>query len=305
MLKLNDPYGISIYFYEVGNFYTVQQQNATALSYYLKALHSCEEERRSIYTLIGRSYFLLKDYKNSILYTKKALECCKTDVARINPVMILVQCYCMLGEKSEAANMLHELERLQRENPTRVSFANFYSTLYSYYTFIEHDKDKALEALLASGNNRNPENIGAFYFSKHNYEVSNKYYKDYKKLSEEWLNTDWGDLFNAYISRFDFDESMKQRDRLFMENIRLKIEAANKKKQLLLLKREKNRWLLHREDINIRQKRGELNLQNLLVAQQKMDMEKQQILDMGLKSHRQLYEQRVACHIYKSEAHLS
>jgi len=294
MLKLNDPYGISIYFYEVGNFYTVQQQNATALSYYLKALHSCEEERRSIYTLIGRSYFLLKDYKNSILYTKKALECCKTDVARINPVMILVQCYCMLGEKSEAANMLHELERLQRENPTRVSFANFYSTLYSYYTFIEHDKDKALEALLASGNNRNPENIGAFYFSKHNYEVSNKYYKDYKKLSEEWLNTDWGDLFNAYISRFDFDESMKQRDRLFMENIRLKIEAANKKKQLLLLKREKNRWLLHREDINIRQKRGELNLQNLLVAQQKMDMEKQQILDMGLKSHRQLYEQRVA-----------
>ena len=293
MLKLNDSYGISTYFYEVGNYYTMQQQNATALSYYLKALHTCKEERRSIYTLIGRSYFLLKDYKNSVLYTKKALGCCKTDVARVNPVMILTQCYCMLGRKSEAVDMLHELERLQRENPTRVSFANFYSTIYCYYTFVEHDKEKALEALLASGNNSNPENIGAFYFSKHKYEVSNKYYKDYKKLSEEWLNTDWGDLFDAYVSRFDFEESIKQRNRLFMENIRLQTEAADKKKQLLMLKHQKNRWLLHREDINIRQKRGELNLQNMLVAKQQVDVEKQQILDFGLKTRRQLYEQRV------------
>lgn len=293
MLKLNDPCGISIYFYEVGNYYTVQQQNATALFYYLKALHSCKEEWRSIYTLIGKSYFLLKDYKNSVFYTKKALEYCKTDVARVNPVMILTQCYCMLGQKSEAINMLHELERLQRENPTRVSFANFYFTIYCYYTFIKHDKEKALEALLASGNNRNPENIGAFYFSKHMYEISNKYYKDYKRLSEEWLNTDWGDLIEAYVSRFDFNKSMKQRNCLFMENIRLQTEAADKKKQLLMLKHEKNRWLLHQENINIRQKKGELNLQYMLVAQQQVDMEKQQILDMGLKTRRQLYEQRV------------
>jgi len=293
MFKLNDPYAISIYCYEIGNYYTVQQQNATALSYYLKALHSSKEERPSIYTLIGRSYFLLKDYKNSVFYTKKALECCKTDITRINPVMILTQCYCMLGQKAEAVNMLHELERLQRENPTRVSFANFYSTIYCYYTFIEHDKDKALEALLASGSNNNPENIGAFYFSKHKYEVSNKYYKDYKKISEEWLNADWEDLFDAYISRFDFWESIKQRNRLSMENIRLQTEAADKKKQLLMLKHEKNHWLLRREEINIRQKRGELNLQNLLVDQQQMKMEKQRILEMGLKTRRQLYEQRV------------
>lgn len=292
MHQLNDSYGIAMYFYEVGNFYLEQQQNATALSYYLKSLRYWTDDKRSIYTLIGQSYFLLKDYQNAILYAKKALALCHTDIARINPTIILTRCYCLVEDVPNAKAMVKELVRLRTENEYRMSFANFYNALYDYYYYIKKDKEKAMEAMLASGNKDNPEHVGNYYYSIQNYETSNKYYKDYAQLSTQWLRKDLGNLFDSYISRFDFDQTQKERQRIELANIQLQLKGADRRKRLLLMQREKSIWELQRADIATKQNKSALDLQTLLLEQQQSDIDKQRILNAGIENQRQMDELR-------------
>lgn len=288
-----DSYSISMYYYEVGNFYTVQQQNATALSYYLLALKYKTSEQLSIYTQIGYCYFILGNYLEAIRYTKKALSLCQSDVMRINPSMTLAKSYCLMGDEENAKKMISIVKRYQNENMTHVSFSNFYMMLYYYYSYIKKDKEKALEAALAAGTKDTPEWFGEYYYSDGKYKMSNRYYKEYARLSTEWLNTDLGALFDAYISKFDYDKIISKRDKLTMDNIRLRLEAAEKRRQVLLLQREKSVWQLRKANYVTRQRESEVALQNMSLAQQKIELEKQHIINAGIERQRDLDEQRL------------
>ena len=292
MRKLNDPYGISMYFYEVGNFFTLQQQNATALSYYLKAMNYWTDERCSIYTLIAQSYYSLKDYRKGILYAKKALGTATTQVMKFNPMVILLKCYCHGGDAANATNVMEELKELQHENVNRVSFSRFYEALYCYYHYIKKDNDNAMEALLAAGNEYNPEYFGSYYYYLKKYEASSKYYKEYADLSTKWLRTDWNNLFDSYISKFDYDQANRERNRLQLANIQLQLQSSHRRKELLLAQREKSILELQHANLVTRQKKSALDVQNMMLAQQQTDINKQRIVNAGIETQREINEQR-------------
>lgn len=291
MREQGGSYSIAMYYYEVGNFYTVQQQYATALSYYLKALKYESDEQRSIYAQIGQCYYMLGNYSEAIHYTKIALSLCESDVKRISPSMTLAKCYCKIGDKKQAKKMVEQVKKYRDDNIMHVSFSNFYTMLYCYYSYIEKDREKALEAALAAGTKDTPEWFGEYYYSVGNYKMSNKYYKKYANLSTKWMNTDLGALFDAYISKFDYDQAVRKRNKLVLNNIKLQLDAAEKSKQVLLLQRERSVWQLRKANYITRQRETDLVVQSMSLAQQKTEIEKQHLINKGIERQRELDEQ--------------
>ena len=273
--RMKNEYGIIRSYMISGDFYVKQHFYRLALPQYRKilALNSSKDDGNlvSLYTRIGQCCMWLHRWDEGEGYLLKAISV-SDEFAAVVPRMLLLSLYCRKDVKDkrqveEAYNMV------QKSISTYQALANDYrfyaECMNDYYTLYQHcdstfkkkfgDIDICVDSLSYYTNKAKQ------YEAEKNYELSSLYYRKFGDYVNTLRMSDEQCLLSSFVPQMEYWK----------------------------LKHEKNHWLLRREEINIRQKRGELNLQNLLVDQQQMKMEKQRILEMGLKTRRQLYEQRV------------
>ncbi|MBD1259357.1 sensor histidine kinase [Maribacter polysiphoniae] len=141
----------------MGILYKRQGKYEEALTIYLKGLKEDEVNgndygRYIKLANIGNLYMELKDYKNSIVYSKKALELAQStkNESMLSSMGTLLNNiggnYSFLNEYDTAIHYLHESLNVNMENNNKRELARTYTTLGSVYSSINQDR-KSLEYL--------------------------------------------------------------------------------------------------------------------------------------------------------------
>ena len=141
----------------MGILYKRQGKYEEALTIYFKGLKEDEVNgndygRYIKLANIGNLYMELKDYKNSIVYSKKALELAKStkNESMLSSMGTLLNNiggnYSFLNEYDTAIHYLHESLNVNIQNNNKRELARTYTTLGSVYSSINQDR-KSLEYL--------------------------------------------------------------------------------------------------------------------------------------------------------------
>lgn len=288
----HDKYGIMSYYYVAGNYYAMQRQFAAALSYYHQVMNFDFHDPNALYSMMGQCYFYLNDYNNAITYMHKSLETAKTDIDRLTALVVLEKSYSMMNEKSLATMTMLKLIVLNQKGFNKAKIQNYHSALYYYYTFIEKDKVKALEEeRIAFSDNLSSES-GRYYYDIGEYKQANDFFKKQSEEYKRWLRSDQLPTEKLYISKFDFQRAVKEKDLLEYNNIQLKLAEAKNNERVMRLQREKTLWMLKMEESNARKKKWQLSYQNIMLSKRNIDLEKQRILTSGAKKQKQIAEER-------------
>lgn len=287
--KINKPYGYTIYFYEKGNYYALQNQFSSALSAYFQALKYKGGFERNIYSMISQCYLILTDFQSAKLYAQKMGPFCESSFQKAIAMIMEAQNCCFLKDEPNAKTLVHKIEKIHQANPSLMNKNLYYTLLLYYYTLIEKDEKKALEAQLAAGVTINPGNYGDYYYQKKDYERSLSEYKKTANNFSKWFRTDASERFESYISDLDYNEVVKERDRLVISNYQLQLKASKDRERLLSLQKKKTEFHLRQEKLKARQNRVNVSLQNVKLSQQmrKWDSQHIQKYQKGLKDEGQ------------------
>ncbi len=293
MTTLNDSFGISYYFFLAGLFYEYQHQYASAVPFLLRGVSYGKGDLYSLYVLLGYSYANLERYDEALKYQKKALQVAGDDESRKIEILCNLEItYCDMNNKTEATNIIHQLEQIIGKDLKRSASHDLNLAYYYYYNFIVKDKAKALEKLKLADDGRSSQIMAEYYYSIGDYEKAEPYWEKYSKDFANESMYDLTSMVDLYISRYDYQRSLKEKEKMTLTNIKMKLQRANSDKQLLLLQRQKNTWLLQREIINTQQKKAQLDFQNLRLQQQHSAMLKQRQLNAGAHKQLELKRQR-------------
>jgi signal transduction histidine kinase len=290
--RYHDKYGIMSYYYVAGNYYAMQRQFAAALSYYHQVINYDFQDPNALYSMMGQCYFYLNDYKNAITYMHKSLEMAKTDVDRLTALVVLEKSYSLMNEKSLATKTMLRLMALDQKGFNSAKVQNYHSALYYYYTFIEKDKTKALEEERIAFSDHRSSESGRYFYDIGEYKKANDFFKKQSEEYKRWLRSDQLPTEKLYISKFDFQRAVKEKDLLEYNNLQLKLTEAKNNERVMRLQREKTLWMLKMEESNARKKKWQLSYQNIMLSKRNIDLEKQRILTSGAKKQKQIAEER-------------
>lgn len=292
VMRTKDKEALGIYFNLAGNFYAFQQQYGSAVSYYLQTLNSGKKNLHACYEMLSRCYYSMRQYDKVVMYASKAYETSVNDRDRFVALLTLLKCYCYLNDKAKATEMLQKFEDLKAKSKMKPSPNDMYLA-YSHYYELNKDMEKAREARKMAGDGEGtPGNMAEYYYAAGDYEKAEPLFKKLAEYYSNWFSDSSGTQYDFYISRFDYLQMMRENDRIAMNNIKLKLQRANSDRQLLLLQKNRNSWLLQREFINVLQKKSEVELQNTRLTHQHNAMLKQRRLAAGAQEQIELSRQR-------------
>jgi signal transduction histidine kinase len=274
--KLENAEGISAYFYSAGSLYFTQERFATALSYYMQSLSHGNDEKYSTYTMMGECYYFLKKYAKSIECMKEALsdKSLFSDIFKPHPYSVMVKCYSLLGDESNATKYMDKMEKLRIAYPYRVTNNMYYNARFLYYLHIKKDKTKAGEALFKLAKGSGAIDIGNYYFDKGDYAKAKQQYKEAVNTLNAWLKSDVSQQLEAFTSYFDFGQEMNSLDRISMNAIQLQMLTTRSRQKLLKLGHEKSVLLLKQAEDSMKKKKNDVELQKMLLAQQQSELDK-------------------------------
>ena len=285
--KTNDITGTGLLFYNLGTFYFVQKRYGTALSYYIKAIDYTKVFKNLDYIMIGNCYRLLGNNENAATWLKRSIEMPSSDVYKIHPLIGLLECYSKMGQTINAIRTESEIKKILRDYPNSAKYSNYHESMYFFYLYILKDREKALEELLKTEDSDNTKyNLALYYYYIGEYEKANVQLKYDVIRYTKWLKSDPMSNHYYYISQFDYKQAMRDKKRLAMHNIHTEIENANNTKKILMMKNEQSEWVLMHADINNRQAKALLKLQELKFQNNKEKLNRQNIIRTGEQKQR-------------------
>lgn len=286
-LNVKSKHGLTTYFYLAGNYYAMQRQFAAALTYYLQIRDYEYKDQNSLYSMIGQCHYYLRNYKEAIKSMQIALNSSHTDGERLTALVILEKSYCLLGDTIAATETINRLRGIDLEGRSESKTANYHSAFYYYYTYINIDKQKALD-----------EEKGAFGAESGRYKYDNGEFLDANNLLkkeakdyDKWMESDFLPTHELYISKFDFQRATKEKDLLAISTVNIKINEAKNKQKLIALQREKTAWMLKQENTIAKQKEWQLALQHIQLMKRKSELEKQKILNEAISKQKEAMQQ--------------
>lgn len=291
--RVKDASGISSYFYAAGLFYVEKEQYGTASSYFLQSLNSSDEDIYSCYVMLGECNFELKNYTQSIDYMRKAIAESYAENHKCIPYLYILKSYSMLGDVKHAKEAYQQVLNLKKKNPKWIDRPNFEQTMYLYYSRIKKDKALASEWQLQIGNRGSSIYLANYYMDKRDYAQAKHFYKEVALQRREWLRTDPGSLLEVYTSNFNYGVAIRDRDRLSRNNLQMQLVDVANDKELLKLKRDRTKLLLRKSDIEMRQKRDELALQQMLLGIQRDNLEKSKVWKASIHKQEGLHGERI------------
>jgi len=289
----HSDYGMGVYAYLAGNFYFVQHQYAATVFYFQQSLQYPISDKSSIYIMMAQSYFKMDDIDKTIVYARKSLN---TSIFELNTAIALVQlmeCYCKKNMREEAQETYQRLLKINTSKLYPSILLRYHQGLFYYYTFIENDKEKAIkEKKLSDIDDFSYEN-GLLYLRDGEYEEACKRLKFAAESEKKWMTSNYDDINNFYIGKFDYRESLREQDSLKQKAISLKIKDARNVHQLMKLKQEQTLWLLRQDELISKDKLGKWRLQSMMLARKKAEYQKQNIVEKGLKRQKDLLDEKI------------
>lgn len=291
--KTKDISGMGLLLYNLGTFYFVQKRYGTALSYYIKAIDYTKVFENLDYIMIGNCYRLLGNNENAVMWFKKSIKMPSSDVYKIHPLIGLLECYSKMGQTINAIRTESEIKKILWNYPNSAKYSNYHESMYFFYLYILKDREKALDELLKTGDSDNAKyNLALYYYSVGEYEKANAQLKEDVIRYTKWLKSNPLSNHDYYISQFDYKQAMRDRNKLAMRNIHTEIENANNAKEILMMKNEQSEWVLMHADINDRQAKALLKLQELKLQNNKEKLNRQNIIRTGEQKQRILGMER-------------
>jgi signal transduction histidine kinase len=280
--KHNDGYGFGAYYYEAGNYYLVQRQYAAAIFYYLQSLEYKNVDFNTVNTMTGQCYFAIGNYPKAVEYCEKALTYDHPEFTSILPLMVLETCYYKLDRPDKAKEVFDKLNKIDKNKIPSNMVKLYHSGLYTYYHFIAKDKQKEEEEEKLAHTDNAYYDHGQYLYDRGDYESACLQYKKAADQERTWLTSDYKDLNNFYIGKFDFKESSRGKEILELNAMNLKVKESQNDHQLLMLKHEKSLWLLHQDELLAKDKQGRLRLQKILLDKKRLEYQKQNLAEQGL-----------------------
>jgi signal transduction histidine kinase len=288
-----DPYATSLFLEVSAYFYLRLDHYSIALKYYHQALNYSNKNAYNIYLWMACCYYRMNNYKDAKYNFQRALPGLKIPNHFLISYSYLLLICSAENDVAGANKYFNILESLKPKYTKILDNMDVYqNAVRSYYTNIKKNQKMGQEA---TKNDKAPTisyNVGNWFFSIGEYKKAMKEYKDYIPTINKLMRNDYTLLFESFSSKFDYDKELNEKKRVELNNIQLKLHQIENNKRLLELDKQKMQWNLNKEEVNVKQKKSEILLQNGRLLQQSQYMRNQALLKASARESERLIRQQ-------------